>query len=70
MLGVFGHGGGAGGARAEKTVIGYVKQRRKSVPVGAREGSLDFNFEKMKINENEEGRLRGKRMDTRVHCRG
>lgn len=39
-----GHGAGAGGARTEKTVIGYVKQRRKSVPVGARQGSLDFNF--------------------------
>lgn len=25
-----GHGGGAGGAGAEKTVIGHVKQRRKS----------------------------------------
>lgn len=36
----------------------------RSEPFRARQGSLDFNFYKIKINEKEESRLRGKRVDT------
>lgn len=39
-------------------------RKMRSVPLGARQGSLDFNFLKMKINENEEGSLRSKSVDT------
>lgn len=38
-------------------------QSKQGTEETAASGSLDFNFQKMKINENKEGRLRGKRVD-------
>lgn len=39
-------------------------QSKQSTEDTGASGSLDFHFQKMKINKTKEGRLRGKRMNT------